>query len=314
MILGRPVSAADIGRFRTARCGQPTTTGQIRRKRVARHCLPCLVDQFERSGLVFPVQDHGPADGAAVVLLHGFPQDASSYDHVVPQLTEQGFRVLVPTQRGYAASARPTRRRDYHLREMVGDVVALLDAAGLERAHLVGHDWGGAVAWGVAGWRPARLHSLTVLSTPHPAAMAESLVRSTQALKSWYMAVFQLPWLPEQLLPRVLGKSLSNSGLPADQASRYTAAMADPAALTAALNWYRGMQIGALRRAPDVTVPTTFVWGDHDFALGRDAAERTAAHVTADYTFEPLRAGHWLPETRPDQVAAAIVDRARRAA
>lgn len=270
--------------------------------------------KFERSGLVFPVQDHGPADGAAVVLLHGFPQDASSWDQVVPHLTDHGFRVLVPTQRGYAATARPLRRSDYRMHELVADVLALLDAAGLERVHLVGHDWGGAVAWFLAGAQPSRLHTLTALSTPHPAAMVEGMVHSSQALKSWYMGLFQAPWLPEQLVSRTLVKTLTDSGLPKADATRYAAAMTEPGALTAALNWYRGMQVwSGWRKAPDVSVPTTFVWGDHDFALGRYAAEHTAKHVTADYTFEPLKAGHWLPETRSEQAAAAILDRARRA-
>ena len=271
------------------------------------------MDQFERSGLVFPVQDHGPADGAGVVLLHGFPQDASSWNQVVPHLTDQGFRVLVPTQRGYAATARPLRRADYHMHEMVGDVLALLDAAGLDRVHLVGHDWGGSVAWSFAIAQSSRLHTLTALSTPHPGAMADAMIHSTQALKSWYMGLFQLPWLPEQIVSRTLGKSLVDTGLPSADAVRYMAALTEPGALTAALNWYRGWRVSALRKAPDVSVPTTYIWGDHDFALGRYAAEHTAQHVTADYTFEPLKAGHWLPETRPEQVAVAIIDRARRA-
>jgi len=273
------------------------------------------VDTFERAGLVFPVQDHGAADGEPVVLLHGFPQDGSSYDRVVPRLTERGFRVLVPTQRGYAATARPLRRSDYRMPELVADVTALLDAAGLDRVHLVGHDWGGAVAWSFAIAQPSRVITLTALSTPHPAAMAEGMVHSSQALKSWYMGLFQLPWLPEQLVSRSLVKTLSDSGLPKADATRYVAAMTEPGALTAALNWYRGVGLPApWRKVPDVSVPTTFVWGDRDFALGRYAAEHTAEHVTADYTFEPLRAGHWLPETRPEQVAAAIIDRAGRAA
>lgn len=270
------------------------------------------MDQFERSGLVFPVQDHGPADGVAVVLLHGFPQDASSWDRVVPRLTEQGFRVLVPTQRGYAATARPLRRRDYRVPELVGDVLALLDAASLDRVHLVGHDWGGGVAWSLAGAVPSRVHTLTALSAPHPGAVADAMMHSSQALKSWYMAVFKLPWLPEQILPRTLAKALTDGGLPQADATRYVAAMTEPGALTAALNWYRGLQMTVVRNAKDVSVPTTYVWGDHDIALGRFAAEHTAEHVTADYSFVPLRAGHWLPETRAEQVAQAILDRALR--
>jgi pimeloyl-ACP methyl ester carboxylesterase len=230
---------------------------------------------------------------------------------VVPALVAAGFRVLVPTQRGYAASARPRRRRDYRPSELIGDVLGLLDAAGVDRVHLVGHDWGGAVAWGFAGRHPERMRSMTVLSTPHPRAWAESMVRSNQALRSWYMAFFQLPRLPELLLADRLGKTLSDSGLPAGHVARYCAGMADRAALTGAVNWYRGMLLSGITR--DVAVPTSYLWGARDLALGRVAAERTAGHVTGDYTFEALHAGHWLPETRPDQVAAAIIQRARSA-
>lgn len=268
------------------------------------------MDQFERSGLIFPVQDHGPADEQAVLLLHGFPQGPSSYDSVVPRLTAEGFRVLVPTQRGYAATARPTRRRDYKSIEMVDDVIALLDAAGIAKVHLVGHDWGGAVAWAVAGFHPERVRSLTALSMPHPAAFVESMVRSSQALKSWYMGLFQLPRLPELMVLKTLRKTLSDSGLPAADVSRYVSAMTQPGALTAALNWYRGMFLGGLPTSPDVAVSTTYVWGQKDFALGRAAAERTGEHVTGDYRFEVLNAGHWLPETRPEEVTKAIIERA----
>ena len=266
------------------------------------------VDQFERSGLVFPVEDHGPAGAEAVLLLHGFPQDASSYDDVVPPLLVAGFRVLVPTQRGYAASALPMRRWDYRPQQLIDDLLGLLDAAAVDRVHLVGHDWGGAVAWGVAGRHPERVRSLTVLSTPHPRAWAESMVRSSQALRSWYMAFFQLPWLPELLLSRTLGKTLSDTGLPAAHVARYCAGMAGRKSLTGAVNWYRGMLWAG--RTPDVPVPTTYVWGRDDFALGRVAAGRTAAHVTSQYRFLALDAGHWLPETRANQVVEAILDRA----
>ena len=270
------------------------------------------MDHFTRSGLAFPVHDSGPADGEPVVLLHGFPQTPASYDRVVDVLDRQGLRTLVPTQRGYAATARPPHRRDYRIAELVADVVRLISAAGAERVHLVGHDWGGAVAWAVAGMRPDLAQSLTVLSTPHPAAMRESLLRSSQARKSWYMAMFQLPALPERVLSRDLARQLRSGGLPAEPAAEYAAAMAEPSALTGALNWYRGLPFSLRSKVPDIAVPTTYVWGRADFALGAVAARRTGAHVVADYRFLELDAGHWLPETHPDEVADAIIDRIQR--
>jgi pimeloyl-ACP methyl ester carboxylesterase len=268
------------------------------------------VEHFRRDSLVFDVRDSGPPDGQPVVLLHGFPQDESCFDGVVPVLHEAGLRTLVPAQRGYSAAARPPGRAAYRLQECVADVVALLDAAGLGTVHLVGHDWGGAVAWRL-GYRHAnRLRSVVVLSTPHPGAMTEALLRSPQALQSSYIGFFQLPWLPEQVLSRVLRRGLLASGLPTAAADRYLRRLGEPGALTAALNWYRALPWSLTAPIGAIPVPTTYLWGQHDPALSRTAAELTRHHVRGRYRFEILDAGHWLPETRPADVAAMIVEAA----
>jgi pimeloyl-ACP methyl ester carboxylesterase len=264
--------------------------------------------EFSRQGLRFPVTDGGPADGEPVVLLHGFPQDATSWDRVAPLLHAGGLRTLALTQRGYASTARPRRRRDYRLGELVADVRALVDEVGAP-VHLVGHDWGGGVAWAVADRHADVIRSLTVVSTPHPAATKTALLRSSQGVRSWYMGFFQLPAVPELTLAPILARSLRNSGLPADRADHYAAVTREDGALTAALNWYRGIPLDRVLTVGDVTVPTTYLWGRHDFALGRYAAEATEDHVTADYTFVPLDAGHWIPETHPADVADAILRR-----
>ena len=269
------------------------------------------MQHFERAGLVFDVRDSGPPDGDTVVLLHGFPQDGSSFDRVAPGLHAAGLRTLAPDQRGYSPGARPAGRSAYRTAECVEDVIALLDAAGVDRAHVVGHDWGGAVAWGLAGLFPDRVRSLVVLSTPHPAALTRSFVTSAQGLRSWYMALFQLPWLPELLVAPMLGRSLQDSGLPAADADRYARRMREPGALSAALNWYRAMPFSLRSPIPPSTVPTTYAWGRSDFALGRAAAGRTRDHVTGPYRFAELDAGHWLPETRPDEVVRLVLDRVR---
>jgi pimeloyl-ACP methyl ester carboxylesterase len=267
------------------------------------------VDSFDRDGFRFDVRDGGPRGGEVVVLLHGFPQDGTAWDDVAPVLHEAGLRTLAPDQRGYSPGARPPRRTAYTTGECTGDLIALLDAAGAGRAHVVGHDWGGAVAW-VAGCRyPERVASLVVLSTPHPATMTRALTRSAQSLRSWYVVLFQLPVLPERLLGRTLYRALTSSGLPEDRAERYSSRMREQGALTGALNWYRGLPASLLTPVPDCPVPTTYVWGREDFALGRVAAEATGRHVTAPYRFVELAAGHWLPETRPREVASVVLDR-----
>jgi pimeloyl-ACP methyl ester carboxylesterase len=269
------------------------------------------VDYFRRPGLRFDVVDSGSADSPAVVLLHGFPQQPYSFDAVAGRLNAAGLRTLTPTQRGYTPAARPTRRRDYRTSATAADVVALLETAGLAQAHIVGHDWGGNQAWSVAGWHPDRVASLTVLSMPHPAAFVKSLWTSRQGLRSWYVGLVRLPALPELMAGRTLAKSLRDSGLPPEFVDRYTAALAEPGALTGALNWYRGIPFS--RRPPlgRIKLPASYVWGRHDIALARRGVELTAGYVVGPYEVVELEAGHWLPETKPDAVADAILARMR---
>ena len=262
---------------------------------------------LRRNQLTFDLHDDGPAGGETVVLLHGFPEDSSSWSRVAPLLHEAGLRTVALDQRGYSPTARPLGRAAYRLDFLVGDVLALLRETG--PAHVVGHDWGGNVAWALAAWAPEHVRSLTVLSTPHPRALARSLVRSDQALRSLYVGAFQVPRLPERLLARSIPALLERSGVPPEDAGRYTARMREPNALRAALNWYRALPLSR-RAVGAVTVPTTYVWGAGDPALGRWAAEDTERHVEAPYRFVELDAGHWLPENTPGDVAAAVVDRA----
>ncbi len=266
--------------------------------------------RYAHDGLTFDVSVSGPDDGTPVVLLHGFPTDRHCWDAVATTLAAAGMRTLAPDQRGYSPGARPNAGYPaaYAINALVGDVLALLDAHGLERAHLVGHDWGGGVAWALAGSHPERVATLTVLSTPHPAALVRAYRDPWQALHSSYVALFQVPVLPEVVLARILSRSLRGSGLPADDAQRYAARMAEPGALTAALGWYRALRQsrGSVHR---VHVPTTYVWGRHDGFLGRRAAEGTAAMVDAAYRFLELDQGHWLPELAAPECAAAILDR-----
>jgi pimeloyl-ACP methyl ester carboxylesterase len=272
------------------------------------------VSRFARGELAFDVRDRGPEDGEAVVLLHGFPADGSCWDAIVPALHDAGLRTLTPDQRGYSPGARPAATEAYRTEEIAGDVLALLDAAQVRRAHLVGHDWGGTIAWALAGRHPDRVHTLTVLSTPHPQAFARAVRSGSQALRSWYLILFQVPRVPELVLSRMLGSMLRSTGLPAPDAEQTVARMREPGALTAALGWYRALRFAAREHYPTVRVPTTFVWGRHDPALGRVAAELTRDAVSAPYRFVELDAGHWLPQTRPVQVASVLLDRIRTVA
>jgi pimeloyl-ACP methyl ester carboxylesterase len=268
------------------------------------------VDSFRRGDLTFDVRDGGPPDGEPVVLLHGFPQDAAAWSAVEPPLHAAGLRTLAPDQRGYSPGARPRGRGAYRMSECAADVLALLDAAGLESAHVVGHDWGGSVAWYLAGRHADRLRTATVVSTPHPEAIVRALP-GRQALQFWYMAAFQLPYLPEmRFRDRAFTlRTLTGAGVPKESAERYAERLADSSAATGMLNWYRAIPWSVRTRVGRSKVPTTYVWSTHDVALGRRAAEGTARFVAAPYRFVELDGTHWLPETQPATVAEHVIAR-----
>jgi pimeloyl-ACP methyl ester carboxylesterase len=266
------------------------------------------MESYDHDGLHFEVSDSGPRDGPTVIALHGFPETRRSWDRVTPLLADAGYRVLAPDQRGYSPGARPHGRRAYRLEHLAADVVNLADQAGAERFHVIGHDWGGAVAWSLAAWHPERLHTMTSLATPHPRAFLRSMVTSSQLLHSWYMAFFQLPALPELSFRepglRRLRQTLLRSGLDEAAMDGYLEVLGQPGAATGAINWYRAIPFTPPAKLGPSPVPTLYVYGDHDFALGQRAADLTGRFVTGPYRYEILRgAGHWLPEAHASIVA-----------
>lgn len=272
------------------------------------------IETVTRDGMEFPVRDEGPVDGEPVVLLHGFPERATAWRHVAPLLHAAGYRTLAPDQRGYAPGARPRRRRDHRLPELVGDVLALLDrlpdpAAG---AHVVGHDWGAAVAWSLAAEHPDRVRTLTAVSVPHPRAFVRSWFTSRQALRSWYMLAFQLPGLPEWLgRTGRMTSLLRRAGMDDEDVARFESEVLATGALRGGVMWYRGLPLTDLRRsAGPVRVPTTMVWSDGDDAIDRVPMDRTASWVSAPYELVVL-AGvtHWIPTQAPRPLAEAILAR-----
>jgi pimeloyl-ACP methyl ester carboxylesterase len=269
--------------------------------------------EYRRGDLVFDVIDSGPVDGTPVVLLHGFPQRATAWDSVSALLHERGARTFAPDQRGYSPRARPRGRFGYHTTELFADVRALIDAIGGGPVHVVGHDWGAAVAWGVAGTYPESVSSLTAVSVPHPQAFFRSLVRSSQLLRSYYILMFQIPWLPERFLSGRPGERLLRSyGMTSELLKSYQADVVDYGALRGGLGWYRSLT--ALRPSQmvgPVTVPTTLVWSDADGAISRTGVELTERFVHADYTLEVMPgATHWIPELHPAELAEFISQRA----
>jgi pimeloyl-ACP methyl ester carboxylesterase len=278
-----------------------------------------VIETVRVGDLSFDVHAAGPPEGRPVVLLHGFPQHGGMWDRVTPALNEAGLRTLAPDQRGYSPGARPSTPAAYRMAELVGDVIGLLDALDLSTVDLVGHDWGAAVAWQVAGRHPDRLRSMTALSIPHPFAYSAALRDDPdQQRRSAYLRLFrQEDDKPERILLEDDGRRLrgifAGSGLDPDGVAAYVDPfVAEPARLTGALNWYRAMGRHDQDGLGPVTVPTTYVWGDEDGALGRVAAEDNAQHVAGPYRFVPLAGrSHWLADEVPDTVADAVLDRVR---
>lgn len=270
------------------------------------------ITEVTRSGLTFDVDDQGPRDGRPVVLLHGFPQRATSWSLVAPLLHQAGLRTLAMDQRGYSPRARPRRRRDYALDQMVADAGALLDAVP-GPVHVVGHDWGGAVGWRLATAREDKVATLTSVSTPHVRAFTSAAL-SRQALSCWYMALFQLPRLPEWLgQGSVMTEALRRSGMPAVEVERFRSEVVADGALPTALMWYRGMAFSRLSaNGGPVRVPTTLVWSDGDVAISRRPVDATEQYVDADYRLVVLEGvSHWIPNEAPRALADAIIERVR---
>lgn len=260
--------------------------------------------------LVFDAWADGPADAAPVLLLHGFPESGWSWRFVQPALAAAGFRSVAPDLRGYSPGARPTDPAAYGIELLVGDVTAMADELGWDTFHLVGHDWGGALAWHVAGRHPDRLRTLSVASTPHPDAFHRAKQAGPtadgedQAEKSSYMDLFRTPGSEHTILAEggeLLRLTLEGSGLDADSVAHYLERFAEPAVLAGALNWYRGADPTDAAGMGPITTPTLYVWSAEDIALGRVAAELTADHVAGPYRFEVLDGvSHWIPETAAD--------------
>lgn len=265
--------------------------------------------------LTFDVRTTGPADGEPVILLHGFPETSLSWTSVAARLADAGLRVIAFDQRGYSPGARPAEVASYATGLLADDVIGVADALGIGTFHLVGHDWGAAVAWVTAGRHPDRVRTLTAVSVPHLTAYNAALRDDPdQQHKGSYIGLLRQAGKAEDLLLADGARRLIamyGDDVPVALVVRYVAHLAEPGALTAALNWYRAM--GAdLAETPRTQVPTTFVWGENDMAIGRVPAEACGDHVDADYRFVELGGiGHWIPEQAADSLAEAIIVRAR---
>jgi epoxide hydrolase 4 len=273
---------------------------------------------FQNGAVTLHAVAAGRKNGPVVLLLHGFPEFWYSWHKQIDPLAAAGFRVIVPDQRGYNLSSKPSGVKSYALKELVSDILAIADQLGQRRIFLAGHDWGAAVAWSVALLHPDRVAKLAILNVPHPSVMWRYLMKNRRQLrKSWYMFFFQLPFLPEAFFAarnfRNGVASLVRSSRPGtfsgDDLAQYRAAWSQPGALAAMVNWYRA----AFRHRtpfPDrtVRVPTRILWGVRDAFLMAEMAQESLRYCALAELIIFSDATHWLQHEEPARVSELLID------
>lgn len=277
-----------------------------------------MYDVYSRSyplnpnGVELRITDHGPGDGTPVLLVHGWPDSARLWRHQVPALTQAGYRVIAPDLRGFGESGKPAEVEAYRVRESVTDLIGVLDHIGIERTHLVGHDFGATTAWLTAIAHPDRVRSLVALSVGHPNSFNAAGLRQLQL--SWYMLLFQFEGVAEEFLSAdnwarfraLMGGHPETTG--------WIESLSRPGALTASLNWYRANSHP--RRLIEKTdplspsrVPTLGIWSTHDMALSERQMTGSAEQVDAEWEYLRVEdASHWIPLDAPDLLNRTLAD------
>ncbi|MGC9962357.1 MAG: alpha/beta hydrolase [Acidimicrobiales bacterium] len=267
--------------------------------------------EVDSGGVRIHVEVSGPDDGQPVLLLHGFPDSGRLWDRQTAALAAAGYRVIVPDQRGYGRSDKPADVDSYSLIFMAADVAAVLDAVGVEQAHVVGHDWGAAVAWVVASVAPERVDHLAVLSVGHPASFRAAGLEQRE--KSWYMLLFQFEGIAEQWLSADDWANFRSWSSHPDIEGVIKDLEAD-GSLTPGLNWYRAnlhprSLIEPAIQLPQVQAPTLGVWSSGDIALTEQQMTGSEAQVSGPWRYERLDGpGHWMQVEVPDDVNRLLLD------
>jgi len=285
---------------------------------VGDHNEEIRVEFVEAGDMRFEVHSCGdPKSEKLALFLHGFPEHAHSWRHQLPLLARLGYKAWAPNQRGYGKTTRPVGVKAYRMEHLLEDVAALIDASGCREVTLLGHDWGGAVAWFAAIYRVRPIERLVVMNIPHPTLFREALRSNrTQLRRSLYILFFQLPWLPELLMRRkgaeMVAKAFTSMAVdkgrfPEEDLAVYRENALQPGAATAMLNWYRAARfMDRSEEYPLVEVPTLMIWGEEDSALGKELTHGTEALVR-DFTLRYLPGvSHWVQQEAPEQVNAIL--------
>lgn len=275
---------------------------------------------IEANGYHFHAVCAGPKDGELVLMLHGFPEFWYGFRHQITELAKNGYYVVVPDQRGYNESDKPQTIESYTLDELRDDCEAMIDFFNREQAIVIGHDWGGAVAWHLAATRSNRVKKLIPVNIPHPADMPKGMVKNpTQFVRSLYMVFFQLPYLPEKVLKTdaftYMAKGLKWTGrhgaFDKEDLEHYRTAWLQPGAIKAMLNWYRAVRIDFRHgwKALDfnIDVPTTILWGLDDPFLSKTLAKESLKRCTQGELIYIGDATHWVHHEYPSIINHLIL-------
>jgi pimeloyl-ACP methyl ester carboxylesterase len=274
--------------------------------------LPAGYSLIEANGYAFSTKISGDKQDIPVILLHGFPESSVMWKKLMSDLNKIGYYTVAPDQRGYSYKARPDETAQYQISHLANDVIAIADSLGINKFHLIGHDWGSGVGWQIASDYPERLRSFTSLSVPHLEAFSRAYKEdSLQYMASDYIRNFQTKKIPEYMLAKNNYQVLKSiwSEHEEEEITSYINLLSQTNALTSAINWYRanynmfskGFNTGR------IDVPVLFVWGNKDSALKRSGIEWTEDYVTNYYRFAELDAGHWLIQESYEKVQKEIV-------
>ena len=269
------------------------------------------------NGIRLHVAEAGDPKGEVILFLHGFPEFWYGWRKQLAFFAAHGYRVLAPDQRGYNLSSKPSGVKAYTLSQLTTDIADLIQQAIARKVYLVGHDWGGAVAWTVAQHYPNLLKKLVILNMPHLEVMQQELrTNPKQLLRSWYAGFFQLPVLPEafskafnfKVLERSMCSTAKTGTFSEAEIEHYKSAWQQPQALTSMINWYRAYKYSELDTTRDVTVPTLLVWGRKDKFLSDSMAQPSIKKCLDGKLIFMDDATHWLHHEKPEEVNNFIFD------
>ncbi|WP_435006525.1 alpha/beta fold hydrolase [Tundrisphaera lichenicola] len=275
--------------------------------------------RISTNGITLQVAEAGPEDGPPVLLLHGFPEFWYGWRYQISALTKASYRVIVPDQRGFNLSDKPRSVADYRLENLVDDVIGLMDSMSFDRVSIIGHDWGGVVAWQSIQSNFERFDKAVILNAPHPQVMLRELSENpVQCLRSWYTFLFQIPYLPELILSsndwKLLSREMERSSLPGtyspEDFEAYKKSWREPRAITSMFHWYRAaFRDRATPLAnPLIPIPTLILWGGKDKYLGKGLA-RSSFALCDNARLEWIEdATHWLHHEQPDRVNQLVLE------